>query len=219
MPINAVIFDMDGVLVESEVYWRECREDFARQRGKVWTMDDQRAAMGRNTIEWARVMQERLALDEPVDDVMAEMIRRVIARIDDHLPLRPGAVEAVRLAGEHFRVALASGSPTPVIQAVTQRSGLDAIFEHMVFGDDFARGKPAPDIYLEALRLLATAPEEAVGIEDSSAGVRALKAAGMWAIAAPSPGFPLPEDVVALADRYIDSLEAITLDLLQGFGG
>ncbi|MBN1962999.1 MAG: HAD family phosphatase [Anaerolineae bacterium] len=216
MPIRAVIFDMEGVLMDSEVYWRACREDFARDLGKLWTLDDQQHAMGRNTVEWARVMQERLGIAMPVQDIIDDMIRRVIARYDERLPLRPGALEAVRLAAAHYRVGLASGSPTPVIQVAMQRSGLDRAFQVMVYGDDIPRGKPAPDIYQEALRQLGVAAEEAVGIEDSANGVRALKAAGMWAIAAPSPGFDLPDDVQALADRLIDSLEEFSLDLVRG---
>lgn len=206
--VEAVIFDMDGVLVDSEVYWHRSREEFARDRGKVWTDADQRLAMGRNTVEWARVMQEHLALTESLDAIMAEMKRRVMAHYDEHLPVRPGAIEAVKLAAANYRCALASGSPTEIIVHVMELSGLDKIFEAIVFGDDYPNGKPAPDVYLAAMQRLGVTPNVSLGIEDSSNGIRALKAAGMIAIAAPSPGFPLAPDVLALCDAHIESLEA-----------
>ena len=219
MPVEAVVFDMDGVLVASEDYWRKSREEFARDLGKVWTMEDQRLAMGRNTVAWARVMQERLGIDMPVEDIIADMKRRVIAHYEERLPVRPGALEAVHLAARHYRVALASGSPTEIIQRVMQLTGLDQVFEVMVYGDDIANGKPAPDIYLETARQLGIPPQKIVGIEDSANGVRALKAAQMAAIAAPSPGFTLPDEVIQMADAVIHSLEDFSIELIHQIAG
>jgi HAD superfamily hydrolase (TIGR01509 family) len=219
MPIEAVIFDMEGVLMDSEPYWTRARHSFARDLGKDWTMDDQRAAMGRNTIEWARVMQQRLHLDMPVEQVMQDVIRRVLALYDESFPARPGAIEAVHLAAGHYRVALASGSPTAVIDYVMHHSGLDQVFEVIVHGDTIPNGKPAPDIYLEALRRLGAEPSAAVGIEDSTNGVRALHNAGMWIIAAPSPGFPLPAEVEALAHHVLQSMADFDLAILTSFDG
>lgn len=216
MPIEAVIFDMDGVLVASEDYWLESRVEWAGRLGKPWTDDDQRACMGRNTVEWAEVMRERLHLSEmSLDQIMSEVTGLVLQRMDAHLPVLPGAIEAVHRAASAYRVALASGSPTAVIRHVTELTGLDQVFEVMVFGDDMARGKPHPDIYLETARRLGVAPERCAGIEDSGNGVRSLRAANMIVIAVPSPGFPLAPDVLALADVELPSLEALTLDLLR----
>lgn len=208
MTITTVIFDMDGVLVDSEEYWLQARVEFAAALGKSWTMDDQRLAMGRNTIEWAHVMQERLQLEGQMtlEAIMADVKGRVIAKLEQHLPTLPGALEAVHTSAANFRVALASGSPTEVIETVMRLTRLDAIFETMVFGDTIARGKPAPDIYLEAARRLGVQPSECVGIEDSGNGLRSLKAAGMKAIAVPSPGFPLSAQLIALADVQLGSL-------------
>ncbi|MDE2748820.1 MAG: HAD family phosphatase, partial [Chloroflexota bacterium] len=192
MPIEAVIYDMDGVLVDSEVYWDKARVEFAGDRGKAWTDEFQRLAMGRSTVGWATVMQEKLALDESTDAIIAEMKARVIALYEARLPARPGALESVSQMKRHFRVGLASGSPTEIIKAVLSITGLDQIFEVMIYGDEVPRGKPAPDIYLEALKQLGVAPGASLGIEDSANGLRALKAAGMFAVAAPSPDFPLP---------------------------
>ncbi|GAB4517941.1 MAG: HAD family phosphatase [Anaerolineae bacterium] len=219
MPIEAVIFDMDGVLVDSEVYWLRSRQEFARDLGKTWSDDDQRLAMGRSTIEWAQVMQDRLSITMSLEDIMADMKRRVIAHYAEKLPTRPGALEAVHLAAAHFRVGLASGSPTEIIQEVMRLTGLDAVFEVMVYGDDMVHGKPAPDIYIEAMQQLGVTPEVSLGIEDSSNGIRSLKAAGMYAIAAPSPDFPLSADIIALADAHITTLEDFNLDLVRAIGG
>lgn len=219
MTIQAVIFDMDGVLVDSEVYWTEARREFAAERGLVWTDAFQREAMGRSTVGWAQVMQDRLALDTSIDAIIAEMKARVIAKYEVKTPLRPGAMEAVQLAAENYRVGLASGSPTNIIESVIQLTGLDKLFETVVFGDTIPNGKPAPDIYIEALKRLDVAAEVSVGIEDSAHGVHALKAAGMFAIAAPSPDFPLPDAIIALADAHITSMEQISLDLINGLEG
>lgn len=216
MPIEAVIYDMDGVLVDSEVYWDKARVEFAGDRGKAWTDEFQRLAMGRSTVGWATVMQEKLALDESTDAIIAEMKARVIALYEARMPARPGALESVSQMKRHFRVGLASGSPTEIIKAVLSITGLDQVFEVMIYGDEVPRGKPAPDIYLEALKQLGVAPGASLGIEDSANGLRALKAAGMFAVAAPSPDFPLPEDVLALADAHISTLEDFTVDLAWG---
>lgn len=215
MPIEAVIFDMDGVLVDSEVYWDQSRVEFARDRGKTWTEAFQRLAMGRSTVEWAAVMQDKLRLNESIDDIIVEMKARVIAHYEQRMPTRPGAIESVRHMKAHFRVGLASGSPTEIIKAVLRITGLDQLFEVIIYGDDIALGKPAPDIYLAALARLGVAPAAAVGIEDSANGLRSLQAAGMAAVAAPSPGFPLPPEALALADARIDTLEAFDLDLIR----
>lgn len=215
MPIEAVVFDMDGVLVDSEVYWKLSREAFAHDRGQVWTEDDQRAAMGRNTIEWAHVMKERLRLEMSLEAIIEDIKARVIAHYEQAMPVRPGALEAVKLAASRYRVALASGSPKDIIQRVMQLTELDKIFEFMLYGDDFPNGKPAPDVYLAALDLLGVPASQSVGIEDSSNGVRALYNAGMYIIAAPSPGFTLPAEVLALAHRKIDSMEAFSVELVE----
>ena len=215
MSIEAIIFDMDGVLVDSEVYWDRSRVEFARDRGKVWTDEFQRLAMGRSTVGWARVMQAKLALDETINDIIAEMKARVIAHYEARMPTRPGALESVAHMNEHFRVGLASGSPTDIIKAVLSITGLDQLFEVMIYGDEVPRGKPAPDIYLEALKTLGVSPTASLGIEDSANGLRSLKAAGMFAVAAPSPDFPLPDEALALADAHITTLEDFTLDLVR----
>ena len=215
MPIEAIIFDMDGVLVDSEVYWDKSRVEFAKDRGKTWTDEFQRLAMGRSTVGWAQVMQEKLKLDESIDEIIAEMKARVIAHYEKRMPTRPGAIESVHHMKQHYRVGLASGSPTEIIKAVMRITGLDQVFEVMVYGDGIARGKPAPDIYLEAMAQLGVTAPVTVGIEDSANGLRSLKAAGILAVAAPSPDYPLPADILALGDAHISMLADFNIDLIR----
>jgi HAD superfamily hydrolase (TIGR01509 family) len=215
MPIQAVIFDMDGVLVDSEEYWWQSRVAFAEQLGKVWSFDDQRTAMGRNTVEWAQVMQERLQIEMPREEIIERVRGGVIARLEQRLPVLPGALEAVQKAASAYPVALASGSPKLVIDTVMQLTGLDRVFQHIVYADDMPHGKPAPDVYFETARRLEVAAENCIGIEDSGNGVRALHAAGMYIIAVPSPGFALSDDVLALAHRTLPSLESFSVELVQ----
>lgn len=218
MPIEAVIFDMDGILVDSEVYWKAVREDFARDHGREWTMDDHKRAMGRNTVEWAEQMAERLQVGMSREEIALDVIGRMIESYRAHMPYRPGALEAVRTIAARYRVGLASGSPSRLIQHVLRETGLDRVFEVAVFGDDIPNGKPAPDIYLEALRQMGVSADRAAGIEDSANGVRSVKAAGMAVVAVPTADFPLPPEVAALADRILDSMESLSVAVIEGLG-
>ena len=215
MPIQAVVFDMEGVLVDSEGYWFEARGDFARARGKTWTLDDQRQAMGRNTLEWARVMKDRLAVDDPVEAIAAETTRGVMDRYERRSPVLPGAAGAVRLAASRYRVALASGSPRAIIDRVLQITNLAGLFGALIYGDEVANGKPAPDIYLAAARQLGVEPAACVGVEDSANGIWAVKAAGMRVIVVANPAIPLPDGLLEPGDPVLDSLEDFTLELIE----
>jgi HAD superfamily hydrolase (TIGR01509 family) len=210
MSLEAVIFDMDGVLVDSEIYWLKARQAFAAARGKQWTDADQRHAMGRNTIEWAHIMQQRLGLNDTLDAIMAEMKQRVIEQYNEHLPLRAGALDAVYEAAALYPVALASGSPTAIIQHVMALTGLDRVFRAVLYGDDFANGKPAPDIYYAACDALGADPARCAGVEDSANGIRAVVNAGMLCVGAPSPAFPLSPEVAALCSAQVASMTELT---------
>lgn len=221
-PVQAVVFDMDGVLVESEDIWREVREEFAAGIGKVWTAADQVSTMGCNTATWAGIMVNRLDLrtglgmDE--DGVAHEIIARMQAKYAAYLPQREGAVQAVRIAAEHYRVALASGSPRALGEHVLRAMGLDQIITVTLYGDEVPHGKPAPDVYLRVLERIGVRPEHAVGVEDSSNGIRSLHAAAMGIIAAPSPGYALSAEILALAGAHIQSLNEFTVNLVETAG-
>ena len=217
MPVKALIFDMDGVIVDSEPVWNQSRVEMAAAHGKQWNEADQRAVMGSSTLAWAKVMRERLDLPMSDEAVIDEVRRRMIAHYDQRLPVLPGAVEAVRLAASAYPVALGSGSMSALITYVMHATGLDQILKVVVRGDDIPRGKPEPDIYLEAARQLGVAPADCAGVEDSGHGVMALRAAGMKVIVVSSP-WPLPESVLALTDLRLQSLADFSLELVKTLG-
>lgn len=221
-PIEAVVFDMDGVLIDSEDIWLSVRVEFAASVGGRWTHEDQVATMGVSTAAWARLMVDRLGLSGRTGYGEAEVARAVIdamkARYARELPQRAGAVDAVRRIARRYRVALASGSPRALGETVLAVTGLAGLMETAVYGDEVEHGKPAPDIYLKALRELGVAPARAVGVEDSGNGVRALAAAGMGIVAAPMPGYALVPDVAALAAVQIASMEALDVAQIEAAG-
>jgi len=218
MPIRAVIFDMDGVLIDSEPVWNRVRVKLAAEHGREWDEESQRACMGRATVDWAKVMLDRLPLNMTIPEVIDLVVNRMVEEYSRHLPLFPGALEAVRGMATNFAVALASGSMTTLINHVLKASGLEQVIPVVVLGDTIPRGKPAPDIYLEAARRLGVSPRDCVGVEDSASGLRALRAAGMKAIAVPSPEYPLLEEILALAHLRLPSLEALTVDVVSALG-
>jgi len=215
MPIDAVVFDMDGVLIDSEPVWNQVRVELANEQGLPWTEELQRACIGRATVEWAKVMRDGLHLEASIEEVIDDVRRRMIHSYARHLPLISGAVEAVRRMAGAFPVALASGSMTALIEHVLAATGLDRLIPVVVHGDTVPRGKPAPDIYLEAARRLGASPRGCAGVEDSASGLRALHAAGMKAVAVPSPGYPLPAEVLALADLRISTLDELTVEAVR----
>ncbi len=215
MPIRAVIFDMDGVLVDSEPVWNESRIELAAEHGRTWNEEMHRACMGRSTVEWAKVMCELIPLQMSGPELIEDMRRRMTAAYERHLPVLPGAVEAVRRMAAAFPVALASGSMTALIHHVLNATGLKSLIAVVVLGDTIPHGKPAPDIYLEAARRLGVAPSDCAGVEDSGNGLRALWAAGMKAVAVPSPEYPLASDVLALADLRLATLDELTVEAVR----
>lgn len=215
MTIDAVVFDMDGVLVDTEVLWRQVREEYAASIGQVWSAEDQESTMGCSTATWSRIMVERMGLALTHEEIAREIKARLIAKYDAHLPVREGAIEAVRLAASRYKVALASGSPNELIEWIMRRTGLDTVFQATMYGDDVSHGKPHPEIYLRVLEKLGVPPERAIGIEDSGNGIRSLKAAGMRVIAAPGPEFPLAPEILAQADAVIDSMTEFSLELVE----
>jgi HAD superfamily hydrolase (TIGR01509 family) len=210
-PIEAVVFDMDGVLVDTEQLWDEVREALTEEWGGRYTPEAQEAMMGMSSPEWSRYLHEVVGLREPPEVIRDEVVRRMLARYETDLPVVPGAVEAVRrLAGDGFRLAVASSSNRELIDAVLDRLELTSAFQVTVSSEEVARGKPAPDVYLEAARRLGVPPSACVAIEDSASGIRAAHAAGMRVIAYPNRHYPPADGVLALADVVIPSLREVT---------
>jgi HAD superfamily hydrolase (TIGR01509 family) len=171
--------------------------------------------MGMSSTEWSRYMHDELGLPEPPEELNRLVVGRMEERYREALPLIEGAVEAVRRIGERWPLGLASSSNRPLIDLALEHMGVADLFRVTVSSEEVGRGKPAPDVYLEAAQRLGVRPENVVAIEDSANGIRAAKAAGMRVIAIPNPHFPPPDDVLALADLVLDSLAELTPDAVE----
>jgi len=208
--IRAVVFDLDGVLLDSEQVWDEVREQLTRERGGRWHENAQRDMMGMSSTEWSRYMRDTLGLAESPDEISAEVVRRLEERYRRELPLLDGARETVERLAARWPLGLASSSNREVIDLVMEVSGLGRYFRVTVSSEEVARGKPAPDVYLEAARRLEVTPESCAAVEDSSNGLRSAKAAGMRVIAIPNAHFPPDAESLALADVTLGSLAELT---------
>jgi HAD superfamily hydrolase (TIGR01509 family) len=208
--IEAVVFDLDGVLLQSEELWDEVREELARERGRTYGPMEQRAMMGMSSTEWSRYMHDVVGLAEPPEEISREVVRRMAERYREHLPLIPGAQEAVERLAMHWPLGLASSSNRPLIDLALELSGLATLFRAVVSSEEVPRGKPAPDVYLEAARRLDVLPERCAAVEDSHNGIRSAKAAGMRVLAIPNRAFPPDTDALARADVVLDSLGELT---------
>jgi len=209
---EAVVFDMDGVLVDTEHLWDEVREALTEEWGGRYTPEAQEAMMGMSSLEWSRYLHETVGLREPPEVINDEVVRRMLTRYETELPVVPGAADAVRrLAGARLRLAVASSSNRPLIDAVLRRLELTELFGVTVSSEEVARGKPAPDVYLEAARRLGVDPARCAAIEDSASGIHAARAAGMRVLAYPNRHYPPSAEVLALADVVVDSMAAVDL--------
>lgn len=214
--MDAVVFDLDGVLVDTEHVWDEVREQLAREWHGTYTPEAQRAMMGMSSPEWSRYMHEALGLPQTPEEIGAEVVARMLARYREQLPLVPGAAAAVeRLAADGLRLAVASSSNRPLIETVLAEAGIAGAFAAVVSSEEVARGKPAPDVYLEAARRLGTPPERCVAVEDSTNGLRSAHAAGMRLVAYPSATYPPAADALALADVVLHSLDELLPSLVR----
>jgi HAD superfamily hydrolase (TIGR01509 family) len=208
--ITAVVLDMDGVLIDSEQLWDEVREQLARERGGRWHERAQADMMGMSSTEWSRYMHDVIGLAEPPEEINAEVVRRLLARYRESLPLMPGAAAAVERLAARWPLGLASSSNREVIDAVLELAGIAHLFRATVSSEEVEHGKPAPDVYLEAARRLRVDPTSCAAVEDSANGIRSARAAGMRVIAIPNPHYPPSEDVLALADVVLHSLDELT---------
>jgi HAD superfamily hydrolase (TIGR01509 family) len=208
--IEAVVFDLDGVLLDSEQVWDEVREQLVKGRGGRWHERAQTEMMGMSSREWSRYMHNELGVPDPPEEISADVVRRLEEVYRKRLPLIDGAIEAVeRLAGR-WPLGLASSSNREVIDLVLDLSGLARFFRVTVSSEEVPRGKPAPDVYLEAARSLGVPPERCAAVEDSHNGIRSAKAAGMRVIAIPNQHYPPGEEALALADVRLGSLAELT---------
>ena len=216
MRIEAVVFDLDGVLIDSEHVWDEVRETLARERGGRWHQHAQADMMGMSSREWSRYMHDVIGLAEAPDEINAEVVQRILERYERGLPLLPGAVGAVERVAREFRLAVASSSNRPVIDAVLRLAKLELLFQVTVSSEEVARGKPAPDVYVEAARRLRVAPERCAAVEDSTNGIRSARRAGMRVLVIPNGRYPPAEDALTEADAVLGSLDDLSSEVVRG---
>jgi HAD superfamily hydrolase (TIGR01509 family) len=213
--IEAVIFDLDGVLLDSEQVWDEAREQLAKERGGRWHENAQRDMMGMSSLEWSRYMHDVIGLSEPPEEISREVVERLAALYRRQLPVIPGARDAVERLAARWRLGLASSSNRELIDLALELLGVKHLFKATVSSEEVARGKPAPDVYLEAARRLGVDPARAAAIEDSENGIRAAKAAGMRVIAIPNQHFPPADDALTQVDVLLRSLEELTPEVVE----
>jgi HAD superfamily hydrolase (TIGR01509 family) len=213
---EAVVLDMDGVLIEGEEVWDAVREGLVRERGGHWVPEATAAMMGMSSLEWSRYMAEELAVPMEPAAISAETVRRVAARYDEALPLVDGAVAVVRELAGHWPLGLASSANRPIIELVLDRAGLAGCFRATVSSEEVARGKPAPDVYLEAAGRLGMPPRRCAAVEDSASGLRSAAAAGMWVVAVPNRRYPPPPELVQAADLVLADLRELTPAAVAG---
>jgi HAD superfamily hydrolase (TIGR01509 family) len=213
---DAVVFDLDGVLIDSEQVWDEARRGLAAERGRPWPENASRAMMGMSSPEWSAYMHEAVGLPEDPEEISTEVVQRLVEIYREQLPLLPGATEAVERLAEHWPLGVASSSNRELIDLVLELSGLDRWFNATVSSEEVDAGKPAPDVYLETARRLGVSAERCAAVEDSEKGILSGKAAGMRVLAIPNPHFPPAAEALAQADEVLESLEELTRERVQG---
>jgi HAD superfamily hydrolase (TIGR01509 family) len=216
--IEAVVFDLDGVLVDSEQVWDEARRELVAQRGGRWRDGAATDMLGMSSREWPLYLRDELGVDLDPDAISAAVVERVEERYRRDLPLLPGATDAVRRMRARWPLGLATSSNREIVDLFLELSGLGEDFAVTLSTEEVGdgAGKPAPDVYLEACRRLGVAPERAAAVEDSANGLRSARAAGLRVIAVPNPHFPPAADALALADARIESLAQLTPDVVAG---
>jgi len=217
--IEAVVFDLDGVIVDSEQVWDAAREALARERGGRWHENAQRDMMGMSSVEWSRYMHDVIGLEDPPEEISAEVVRRLEAIYREELPLIEGAPEAVARLAERWPLGVASSSNRQIIDLVLELADLDRYFHATVSSEEVPRGKPAPDVYLEAARRLGTDPRKCAAVEDSHNGILSARAAEMRVVAIPNTRYPPGEEALAAADVVIRSITELTPETVDEGAG
>lgn len=214
--IEAVIFDLDGVLVDSEQLWDRARRQIVDDYGGTWLPEATAAMQGMSSVEWAEYMVSTLGARLAPQQVVEYVLKRLMAEYAHGLPLLPGALDAVKRVVQRWPLGIASSSNRVVIDHVLQLAGVADLFAASVSSEEVPRGKPSPDVYVEAARRLGHATTRCAAIEDSANGIRAAVAAQTRCVAVPNREFRPPEDVLVSADLVIDRLDDLTIERLEG---
>ena len=201
-----MVFDLDGVLIDSETVWNDARRELTQASGGTWSADAQQVMMGMSSVEWSRYMHDELGVPMAPDEISAAVVSKLEDAYRERLPLIPGAREAVTRLAERLPLGLASSANPPIIELVLSVAGLAGCFRVTVSSEEVPRGKPAPDVYLEAARRLSVDPRDCAAVEDSANGLRSASAAGMKLVAIPNASFPPDPDALGLADVVLESI-------------
>jgi HAD superfamily hydrolase (TIGR01509 family) len=212
--VQAVVFDLDGVLVDSEELWDDVRRGVAAEAGRPWPTGATRAMQGMSTAEWSAYLIDAVGVAAEPAEVTATVLDRMAAQYDARLPLLAGAVEVVERLARRWPLGLASSSPRRLIDTVLESAGLAQQFQVSVSTEEVGAGKPSPVVYQTAVQRLDVDPSQAIAIEDSSNGLRSAASAGLGVLAVPNTAFPPSEDALALAHVVVHSLDEITLALV-----
>jgi HAD superfamily hydrolase (TIGR01509 family) len=212
---EAVIFDLDGVLLDSEQHWNRAKEALVHDAGGTWREEAPHDMMGMSSPEWSAYLHDELGVPLDPATIDREVVSRMESLYRERLPVLPGAVEAVRGLAERWPLGLASSSNREVIDLALELAGLAGDFAVTVSSEEVARGKPAPDVYLEAARRLGARPAACVAVEDSSNGLRAAAAAEMTVIGVPNPHYPPDADALSLAAVTLKTLHELTPELVE----
>ncbi|MEV1328238.1 HAD family phosphatase [Micromonospora costi] len=216
--VDAVIFDLDGVIVDSEPVWEEVRRAYVATHGGTWQPDSQRRLMGMSTGEWARYLSDELGVTRTAEQVATEVVDEMTRRYAARVPLIDDADQVVRRVAARWPLGLASSSPTRLIAATLAATGLTDTFRATLSTEETARGKPAPDVYLAVAERLGVDPARCAAVEDSSNGVRSAAAAGMRVVAIPHGSYPLDEDAAQLAAVTLGSVHELTPEVVESLG-
>ena len=213
--IAAVVFDLDGVLLDSEPVWDRSRREVAEESGGMWPDGATAAMQGMSSVEWAREMQSTARVDLPESAIIDRVVAKVLRHYQRDMPLLPGAVQVIARLGARWPLAMASSSNRIVIEEVLTLIGMTSFFGVTVSSEEVPRGKPAPDVYMEATRRLHLEPRHCVAIEDSANGIRSAIAAGLRVVAIPDRRDPAPADIVSRSALTLTNLDELTVEVLE----
>src|SRR3954453_22767386 len=214
----AVVFDLDGVLVDTEERWTAAREALTRESGGTWTEGATRDMMGMSAPEWSSYLRCELGVPMSDQEINDDVVARMEAGLRDDVPVLPGAVETVRELAGRWPLAVASSANRSIVELVVELLGLKACFGAIVSSEEVPRGKPSPDVYVEAARRLGVAARGCVAVEDSTNGLRSAHAAGMSVIAVPNQAFAPDPEAVELAGAVVETVGEITPELVERVG-
>ena len=213
--IEAVVFDLDGILVQSEELWDAARQDLVREAGLEWPDDATDAMMGMSSKEWSRYVHEEIGLDMEPTQINAAVVAKLEERYRSDLPWIDGAQDAVRRMAERFPLGLATSSNREIVDIVLEIGGFEDTFRVTVSSEEVERGKPAPDVYLECTRRMGVDAARCAAIEDSTNGLLSAAAAGMRVIAIPNDAHPPAERGLAAAAVVLGSIAELRPEVVE----